>query len=203
MKIALSFPFLLCPAWAVSHPSYLDSMLSPRSGKLSAVWCRMVDWPAVMWEKTWVFPCSDAEGRPPSTQIPGWGVEVWPLLSHVTSPTAALPSSSSALEEGHTCKSAYSNRLIVVFPMWATYWKAVRFVFPLHSTGEIKDALSLLEPTIFGGEGLDNKQPVRPGCSQGPPGSPGPPGREVRLQFKMLYSHCFANLFTSFQVFHI
>lgn len=52
----------------------------------------------------------------------------------------------------------------------------------------LKDGISILEPSVFGGDGQKREKPVMPGCPPGPPGPPGPSGPEVRplLQNKKL-----------------
>ncbi|PWA15375.1 hypothetical protein CCH79_00008433, partial [Gambusia affinis] len=113
MKIALSLPILLCPAWALSHHSYLDGMLSPRSAMQRGVVpaLRFLD------EALRFDPCCLMSPPPP------------PL-----------------------------------FPPPPRLWKR-----------GTPDTLSLLEPTVFGGEGTDDTH-VTPECSPGPPGPPGPQG---------------------------
>ncbi|XP_043993770.1 acetylcholinesterase collagenic tail peptide-like isoform X2 [Gambusia affinis] len=110
MKIALSLPILLCPAWALSHHSYLDGMLSPRSAMQRGVVpaLRFLD------EALRFDPCCLMSPPPP------------PL-----------------------------------FPPPPRLWKR-----------GTPDTLSLLEPTVFGGEGTDDTH-VTPECSPGPPGPQG------------------------------
>ncbi|KAF3833719.1 hypothetical protein F7725_024923, partial [Dissostichus mawsoni] len=128
IKLAVSFHFLLCSAWA--RHSYLDSILSPahanntycmnllNSGSFSVL--RFLDEPLTF------DPCCLMSPLPP------------PL-----------------------------------FPPPPQLWK--------HGS---PGGVSVLEPSVFGGEVKEKEKPVTPGCSAGPPGPPGPQGPEARPLYK-------------------
>lgn len=172
--VAMSFRILLCSAWAVSHHSSAHSVLSDHSGKLGeCILCYIREEMCGYYELSWWL--NVAARLPLSSQVAWWAAEVRTLLSDVSTSTAALPSTTSAVEAGHPCRCSQTHRNTQIHTYnWseeANEWNAVLFGFCVW----LKDGVSLLEPGVVGGEEQDKHG--EQGCLPGPPGPQGP---EVR-----------------------